>query len=56
MSRALPWVANTCEEARKILGRWQRLGKTRRLKNNFAGPPTKKVARALAKLEVKEVS
>ena len=47
MSRAfpaLPWGAKTSEEAWKILGRWQRLEKTRRLKNNSAGPPRKKVA------------
>jgi hypothetical protein len=44
MSRALPWVANTSEEAWKILKCWQRLGKTPRPKNNSVGPPSKKAA------------
>jgi hypothetical protein len=43
MSRAFPWVANTSEEACKILKCWQRLGKTRRPKNNSAEPPSKRV-------------
>jgi hypothetical protein len=45
MSRALPALprgAKTSEEAWKILKCWQRLGKTRRPKNNSVGPPPKK--------------
>ena len=37
MSSGFPCVANTCEEARAVLDRWEQLGKRRR-------PPPKKEA------------